>query len=124
MSTSMRPSRNRNATLRAWKEQRRKEAESRAAARAKRTPTEQLAKLDAKLGKDVGAVKERLKLLEQVKPEVLAASEKVSKPIKEVSAPKKPSQQVFKTAADIQRKKGKNQPAFKPLDVAAIKSAS
>lgn len=45
---------------------RRKEAEARAAERAKRSPAEQIAKLDLKLGAGVGAKKERARLVAQM----------------------------------------------------------
>ena len=44
------------------KEERRKEAEARQEERAKRTPQEQLARLDAMFGKDQGAARERERL--------------------------------------------------------------
>ena len=48
------------------KAEKRKEAQSRQAAHDELTPREKLAKLDRKLGKGKGAVKERAKLNERV----------------------------------------------------------
>jgi len=44
------------------KQERREKAETLAAERAKRTPQQQLARLDEKLGEGVGATKERARL--------------------------------------------------------------
>jgi hypothetical protein len=49
------------------RERRRSAAECRAEVRATRTPKQQLDKLDAILGKDVGAVKERDRLEKQLR---------------------------------------------------------
>jgi len=49
------------------KEENRSKAKKRKATRSKRTPQQQLDILDQRLGKGVGAVKERLKLEEQLK---------------------------------------------------------
>ena len=45
------------------KEQKRAEAEARAAARAQRSPQAQIALLDKRLGKGVGAARERARLM-------------------------------------------------------------
>jgi hypothetical protein len=49
------------------RERRRSAAEGRAEVRASRTPRQQLDKLDALLGKDIGAVKERARLEKQLR---------------------------------------------------------
>lgn len=59
---SQRPAGARNKVLRAKQEQRRLEAEARAAARAKRSPAQQLVLLDERLGQGVGAARERTRL--------------------------------------------------------------
>lgn len=57
----------------ARREVRRKAAEARQAERDKRSPEEQLARLDAMHGEGKGATKERLRLHEQIKREKIEA---------------------------------------------------
>lgn len=60
-----------------WKKmlqlERRKEAEERQAIRNKYTPTEQLVRLDIRLGVNVGAVQERTRLNAMIQSQILQA---------------------------------------------------
>ena len=65
------------------REERRHRAEERATARARRTPSGQLAVIDARLGEGEGAVRERVKLLRQIEATAAKPSPKVRKERKE-----------------------------------------
>ena len=68
------------------REQLKKDAQNRQADRDKRTPTQQLTRLDALLGKNVGAVRERARLQNQIAD---AQGQRITKPENVITVPEK-----------------------------------